>query len=74
MSKLSPLRPEEVIRRLRALGLSGPIPGGRHSRMVRASTGQIIPIPMHRGKDLSVGLIRAILREVDISPEEWNAL
>jgi len=70
MSKLSPLKPEEVIRRLRALGFEGPVPGGRHARMVRPATGQIIPVPMHRGRDVSVGLIRAILREAGITPEE----
>jgi predicted RNA binding protein YcfA (HicA-like mRNA interferase family) len=42
--------------------------------MVRQSTGQIIPVPMHRGKDVSVGLIRAMLREAGISPDEWNEL
>lgn len=42
--------------------------------MVRQATGQIVPIPTHKGKDVSVGLIRAILREVGVSPEEWNQL
>jgi predicted RNA binding protein YcfA (HicA-like mRNA interferase family) len=42
--------------------------------MVRPSTGQIVPVPMHRGKDVGVGLIRAVLREVDITPNEWNEL
>ena len=74
MSKLSPLKPQQVIRKLRKLGFVGPIPGGRHVRMVHAETGQIIPPPMHEGKDISVGLIRAIIREVGITPEEWNQL
>lgn len=74
MPKLSPLKPQQVIRKLRELGFSGPIPGGRHIRMVWPETGQIIPIPMHKGKDVSVGLIRAIIREVGLTPEEWNQL
>ena len=74
MPKLSPLKPEQVIRKLRALGFDGPVAGGRHSRMVRRQTGQIIPIPMHKGKDVSVGLIRAIIRQVGLTPEEWNDL
>ncbi|MGH2350181.1 MAG: type II toxin-antitoxin system HicA family toxin [Chloroflexota bacterium] len=74
MSKLSPLKANEVIRRLRKAGFIGPIPGGRHSRMVRPATGQIIPIPVHGGRDVSVGLIRAMLREAGITPEEWNDL
>jgi predicted RNA binding protein YcfA (HicA-like mRNA interferase family) len=74
MSKLSPLKPEQVIRKLRKLGFIGPVPGGRHMRMIRAETGQIIAVPMHKGKDVSVGLIRAIVREVGVTPEEWSRL
>jgi predicted RNA binding protein YcfA (HicA-like mRNA interferase family) len=74
MSKLSPLKPEQVIRKLRKIGYEGPVPGGKHVRMVNLATGKIIPIPMHKGKDVSVGLIRAILREIDLMPEEWNRL
>ena len=74
MSKLSPLKPEQVIRKLRKLGYEGPVPGGKHVRMVNLTTGKIIPIPMHKGKDVSVGLIRAILREINMTPEEWIRL
>ena len=74
MPKLSPLKPQQVVRKLRRLGFSGPILGGRHVRMVNMETGRIVPIPMHKGKDVSVGLIRAIIREVGITPEEWNRL
>ena len=74
MSKLSPLKTEEIIRRLRRLGFEGPIPGGRHIRMIRPATRQIVPIPMHKGKDVGVGLIRAILRQTNVTPEEWNDL
>ena len=42
--------------------------------MVRPSTGQIVPVPVHRGKDVSVGLIRAILREIGVTPDDWNDL
>ena len=71
MPKLSPLKSREVIRKLKLLGYDGPFPGGRHSRMVHSKTGQIIPVPIHRGKDVSVGLIRAIIREAGITPEAW---
>jgi predicted RNA binding protein YcfA (HicA-like mRNA interferase family) len=42
--------------------------------MVHTESGKIIPIPTHKGKDVSVGLIRAILRELDVSPDQWNEL
>ena len=74
MSRLVPLRPAEVIRRLRRLGFEGPIGGGRHLRMIHVATRRIIPVPMHQGRDVGVGLIRAILREVGITPEEWNEI
>ena len=71
MPRLSPLKPQVVIEKLRALGYEGPLAGGRHSRIIHPESGKIIPIPIHGGKDVSVGLIRAILREVGITPEEW---
>lgn len=71
MPRLTPLRSDDVIRKLRRLGYDGPIPGGRHMRMVHPQTGKIIPVPVHGGRDISVGLIRAIIREAEITPEEW---
>jgi len=29
---------------------------------------------MHKGKDIGIGLLRAILRQVGVTPEEWNKL
>ena len=72
--KLKPLKVEELIRKLRKLGFVGPIPGGKHLRMVHPETKKIIPIPMHKGKDVSVGLIREIINEIGISREEWLRL
>jgi predicted RNA binding protein YcfA (HicA-like mRNA interferase family) len=57
MPKLTPLKPREVMAKLRALGYEGPFAGGRHSRMIHLETGKIIPVPMHAGKDVSGGLI-----------------
>lgn len=74
MPRLSPLKAEQVIRKLRRLGFGGPIAGGRHSRMVHPESGKIIPIPMHGGKDISVGLIRALIREVGVTVDEWLEL
>jgi len=56
------------------LGFIGPIPGGKHQRMVNLSTRKIIPLPAHGRKEISVGLIREIIREAGISREEWLLL
>jgi predicted RNA binding protein YcfA (HicA-like mRNA interferase family) len=42
--------------------------------MVHPETGQIIPVPMHKGRDVSVGLIREIIRELGISRQDWIKL
>lgn len=71
MPKLVPLKPEAVVRKLRRLGFEGPYPGGRHRRMVNLTTGKIIPIPYHRGCEVSVGLLREIITELGITRDEW---
>lgn len=57
MSKLKPLKIDEVIRKLRRLGFTGPISGGKYLRMVHIKTGKIIPLPMHKGKEVSIGSV-----------------
>jgi predicted RNA binding protein YcfA (HicA-like mRNA interferase family) len=74
MPKLVPLKPEEVIRKLKRLGLDGPYPGGKHQRMVDGKTGRVIPVPFHKGRDVSVGIIREIINEAGISRDEWLKL
>lgn len=74
MPKITPLKSRQVIEKLRTLGYEGPFAGGRHSHMVHRETRKIIPIPIHGGKDISVGLIRIIIRELGITPEEWLEL
>ena len=73
LPKLSPLKSRDLINKLRALGFEGPFAGGRHSRMVHFETGQVIPIPIH-SKEVSVGLIREIIREVGVTLEQWLEL
>lgn len=74
MSRIKPLKPEAVIRKLRKLGYKGPIPGGKHVRTYHPETFKVIPIPMHRGRDISVGLIREIINELGISRGKWIEL
>lgn len=74
MPRLRPLKPDEVIGKLRKLGFLGPFPGGKHIRMAHPETGKIIPVPFHKGRDVSVGLIREIINEVGISRENWLKL
>jgi predicted RNA binding protein YcfA (HicA-like mRNA interferase family) len=74
MARLTPLKPQEVISKLRKFGFEGPVGGGRHPKMFHPEKGTIIPIPMHKGKNVSVGIIREIISDIGISREEWLEL
>jgi predicted RNA binding protein YcfA (HicA-like mRNA interferase family) len=74
MPKLAPLKASEIVRKLKALGYDGPIPGGRHLHMVNYATKQVIPIPAHGNKDVGIGLLRKIIREANVTVEEWQKL
>jgi predicted RNA binding protein YcfA (HicA-like mRNA interferase family) len=41
---------------------------------MRNFPGTKIPIPIHGGKDISVGTLKAMLREAGISTVEWEKL
>lgn len=71
MPGLAPLKASEVIRKVRVLGYVGPIPGGRHVHMVHHARQKVIPIPMHGNRDIGIGLLRKILRDAELSVEEW---
>ena len=74
MPRLVPLKPQEVVRKLRHPGFEGPYPGGRHQRMVDPKTGRIIPVPFHKGRDVSVGLISLIIDELGVTRDDWLKL
>lgn len=70
MSRLAPVSWNELVRRLYALGFEGPYTGrGPHPVMLRGTIRIMIPNP-HRG-DISVDLIMKILRQGEISREDW---
>jgi predicted RNA binding protein YcfA (HicA-like mRNA interferase family) len=71
---LHPEKPSEVIKKLRQAGFEGPFGGGKHVIMRHPETGRKISIPVHGGRDIPIGTLRAILRRVGISVEEWRKL
>jgi len=71
---LHPEKPSEVIKKLRQAGFEGPFSGGKHVIMRHPETGRKISIPVHGGRDIPIGTLRAILRRVGISVEEWRKL
>ena len=57
------------MQRLHELGFEGPYAGGRHPQMRRGNLTVIIPNPHE--EDISVGLLRRLLRHAEVSREEW---
>lgn len=63
MTRLTPLRYDDVIRKLKKLGFRLYRQGkGSHELWVRDSDGRVIPIPKHKGKDIRRGTLRAIIK------------
>lgn len=72
MSHLIPVTQRTLIQRLRQLGFEGPFAGGRHLFMLRGDQRLTIPNP-HR-EEISVDLLRRILRQGGIPRERWLEL
>ena len=61
----------ELIRKFRALGFEGPFSGGKHQFMIKSQKKIRIPNP-HTKKDVHVSLVNEILKQAEISPEDWE--
>jgi predicted RNA binding protein YcfA (HicA-like mRNA interferase family) len=72
MPKLRPIKRKDLIQYLRLLDFTGPYAGGKHEYMQRSQLKVRIPNP-HQG-DISVGLLKRILEEADVSLQEWEQL
>jgi len=71
MTRLAPVSRRQLIQRLRKLGFDGPFSGGRHQFMVRDDLRLVLPNP-HRG-EISVDLLKRILRHAGIPQDEWKS-
>lgn len=71
MSKLPILSSAQMSKILRHLGFSFIRQKGSHAYF-KHSDGRATVVPIHKGEDLGRGLIRSILRDVDLSPEEFE--
>ena len=72
MSRLTPLKPTEVIRILNRLGFEGIRQKGSHI-FFRHPDGRSTVVPFHKGEDISRGLLNSILKDIELSWEEFIA-
>ena len=73
MPKLSPIRGKDLIRILEKQGFETIRQRGSHARLVRPD-GRKTSVPIHSGENVHLGLLRKILRDTNLSPEEFNRL
>jgi hypothetical protein len=76
MSRWTPCKRRDFIRRLRALGFDGPLAGTKHSFMIYQSHRLAIP----SNTEYSVNEVRMIIAEVEtivgrsLTADEWSRL
>ena len=73
MPKILPLKPNKLIRILEKTGFKVVRQKGSHVIMMNDKKTRIV-IPVHLGKDIKPGLVRAIIREAGISREKFLKL
>jgi predicted RNA binding protein YcfA (HicA-like mRNA interferase family) len=73
LSKLSPAKPHEVVRVLLRLGFNFVRQKGSHA-IFEHPDGRRVTVPIHPGKDIAVGILRKILRDANLMPDEFNRL
>ncbi len=73
MPKLPALTGNAVISALENAGFQTIRQKGSHVRMIHAD-GRVVTIPVHAGKTIGRGLLRKILRDAELTREEFIAL
>lgn len=74
MSKLPIIKDRELVRVLRKLGFFEHPEQGTSHLVFKHPDGRRTTISRHPGKDIPRGTLRAILRDVNISPQEFSKL
>ena len=68
---LSSVSRRNLIRKFRALGYEGPFSGGKHQFMKRGRKKIRIPNP-HGNAEISVSLLKEIIKQAGIDDSEWD--
>ena len=72
--KLPRVTCDELIRALKRAGFEEQRQRGSHLHLRRASDGRRVTVPVHKGRTVPLGTLRAILRDAGISVEEFRDL
>jgi predicted RNA binding protein YcfA (HicA-like mRNA interferase family) len=72
MPPFKPVKRKDLIKALRAAGFEGPNTGGKHEFLVKGQLRLVLPNP-HQG-EISKDLLARILRQANLTREEWERL
>jgi len=72
MPAFGPITRTKLVRFLHQLGFQGPYKGSKHQFMVKGQLRLRIPNP-HR-RNIGKNLLAAILRQADVSKNEWEKI
>lgn len=72
--KLPILKPEELIKLLETLGFTNTRKSKWSHFRYSHPDGRKTTVPVHKGKTIGVGLLRKILRDIKITPDELGKL
>ena len=70
MSKYPVLKPNQVISILEKLGFIEVRQKGSH-KWFRHADGRFTTVPFHKGRDLSPILVKQIIKDINISPDDF---
>ena len=72
MPRFGPIGRRDLIYYLRRAGFTGPTSGGRHEAMRKGSL--TVPVPNPHVSDIGRKLLAEILRQAQISRDDWEKL
>lgn len=72
--KLPRVNCEQLVRALKRAGFVERRQRGSHLHLRRESDGKRVTVPIHKGRTVPIGTLRSILRDADITVEEFREL
>lgn len=73
MPRLPSVTAKDLVRVLEGIGFEAVRQRGSHLRLKHAD-GRTVTVPMHSSKDVGRGLMRKILRDAELTPDEFLEL
>ncbi len=73
MPKLSPVKAIKLLKILHKLGFIPVRQKGSHL-ILQHPDGRETVVPMHKGEEIGRGLLRKILRDINLDPEEYKLM